>query len=84
MEAQMKEFRESLKNVVQNIGSLVFVLDGGAWTSPQKVSDVLSRCYSEVDKLKNAFDDLNKSAGSETIDKNPDAMFGFLSACAGE
>ena len=77
----MKEFRESLKDVLQNISALVFVLDGGAWTRPQKVSDVLERYYSEVDELKNAFDKLNKSVGSEIIDKNPDAMCDFLGAC---
>lgn len=77
----MKEFRESMKNVVQNIGALVFVLDGGAWTRPEKVSDVLARYYSEVDNLKNAFDRLNESAGNEIIENNPDPMCDFLSTC---
>ena len=56
MEAQMKEFRESLRNVVRYLNTLVCVLDGGVWTGPEKVSDVLARYYPEVDNLKNAFE----------------------------
>lgn len=77
----MKEFMESLKDVLRNIETLVFVLDGGDWILQEKVSDVLARYYPEVDNLKNAFDRLNESVGNETIENNPDPMCDFLSTC---
>jgi hypothetical protein len=73
----IEKFKEELKKAVNNIDTLVFLLEGGANVRPEPVSRILERYDSIPHDIQNAFCDLNKNAGDAIVYKSDNATANF-------
>jgi hypothetical protein len=78
MKTDIQKFKEKLSRAIGDMDTLVFVLEGGAWTSNKTISDVLARYGNIVDSIISAFEDLEKNSGNAFIQESKDATCNFV------
>lgn len=81
MSDSIEKFREEMKRAVGAIDTMMFALDRGTGAPSTTVSDVLSAYNLIPDRIREAFDSLNKTAGNEVVSCSGTAESDFLKEC---